>query len=133
MDEFIKKLIERMLTDKRVGRMSLEAIMDIAAQLAEEYNNGWIPCSERLPEEPQEGVVDFDTLEEYIVMIESAESPTVLFYAGDGEWCRDGIFYKVDMWQPLPEAYSPKEKSEIPNNSAEAWKQRTMSRFERVE
>ena len=30
-----------------------EECFEIVNQLAEEYNNGWIPCSERLPEESE--------------------------------------------------------------------------------
>lgn len=66
---------------------------------------GWIPVEERLPEEPEEGLVDMDSLEEYIVTISGATKPTVLFYAGDGEWYREGIFYSVDAWMPFPETF----------------------------
>ena len=81
-------------------------IAKIAVQeVAEEYKDGWIPCSERLPEEPEEGLTDLDECDEYIAMIENADIPTALNYAGNGEWYRDGEFYKVIAWQPLPEPY----------------------------
>lgn len=57
-----------------------------------------------LPPEPGNGACDMDDLEEYIVVIEGAEKATALFYAGDGEWCRDGAFYRVEKWMPFPEA-----------------------------
>jgi len=77
----------------------------------------WIPCSERLPEEPEERqafydkkrFVEMDKFPEYIVMIEHAEKPTVLQYIGGGEWYRDGIYYRVTAWQPLPQPYKPQE------------------------
>ena len=59
MKEFIDKLIGRLeelkteALDKWDGGASHRAYskaIDIANELAEEYNNGWIPCSERLPE-----------------------------------------------------------------------------------
>ena len=78
---------------------------EIVHEVAEEYNNGWIPCSERLPEEPEEGLTDLDECDEYIAMIENADIPTALNYAGNGEWYRDGEFYKVIAWQPLPKPY----------------------------
>ena len=78
---------------------------EIVHEVAEEYNNGWIPCSERLPEEPEEGLTDLDECDEYIAMIENADIPTALNYVGNGEWYRDGEFYKVIAWQPLPEPY----------------------------
>ena len=69
----------------------------------------WIPCSERLPEEPIpetfHGLVEMDSYPEYIVTIKGATEATVLKYAGNGEWYSDGIFYNVTAWQPLPEAY----------------------------
>lgn len=72
-------------------------------------NSGWIPVSERLPKEPEEGLTDIDECDEYIVMIEGADIPTALNYVGDGEWYRDGNYYKVIAWMPLPEPYTKGE------------------------
>jgi hypothetical protein len=70
---------------------------------------GWIPCNERLPEDPVPdafyGLSEMDTYPEYIVMIAGAQEPTFLKYAGSGEWYRDGNFYKVIAWMPLPAPY----------------------------
>jgi hypothetical protein len=66
---------------------------------------GWIPVSKQLPEEPPEGLTDLDDMPEYIVTIAGALESTTLQYMGDGEWCRDGVFYNVSAWMPLPEAY----------------------------
>lgn len=66
MKEFVEKLIERLEEEKNsanntymnfemnvdMGRVfGLEKSVEIVNQLAEEYNQGWILCSERLPEE----------------------------------------------------------------------------------
>ena len=75
-------------------------------------NDVWIPVEERLPEEPPEEVDDEDNLEEYIVMIEGAEKPTILRYAGDGTWWEDGTYYHVIAWRPMPEVYRPVDKTE---------------------
>lgn len=77
---------------------------------AREYLNqpkygDWILCSERLQEEPKNGLNNIDELQEYIVMIAGATVPTTLKYAGNGEWYADGLFYHVITWQPLPESY----------------------------
>lgn len=75
-------------------------------------NDGWILVEERMPEEPHEGV-DEDDLEEYIVMIDGAERPATLKYAGNGQWLETGnwweavTYYSVVAWQPLPEPYRP--------------------------
>ena len=66
MKEFIEKLIGRLeesvslpkmeRMESRVGKkqtqgfgLGVRSSVGIVNQLAEEYNNGWIPCSERIP------------------------------------------------------------------------------------
>lgn len=67
----------------------------------------WIPCSERLPEEPEGAVVVMEELEEYLVAVYGADKPTTLKYAGNGEWWDDFTegFYPVLAWQPMPDHY----------------------------
>lgn len=92
------------------GIYGLKEAIEIVNQVAEEYKDGWIPCSEKLPEEPERGMLDMENLPEYNVVIKGADKATSLHYAGDGEWY-DFIteaFYKVEVWRPLPE-YQPKE------------------------
>ena len=61
----------------------------------EEDNNGWIPCSERLPEEDGNYIVTFD--DGYI-----SSAP---FYDGNWElWCDSG---EPIAWQSLPDPYKP--------------------------
>ena len=74
-------------------------------------NDGWIPVEEDLPPEPPEYVDDEDDLKEYIVMIDGAERPTTLRYAGDGTWWEDGTYYHVIAWRPLPEPYRPERSN----------------------
>ena len=78
----------------------------------------WIPCSEKLPAEPDgnagcltaeelEQLIINDVLKEYLVTIYGSVSTTTLFYAGNGEWY-DPVtqeYYKVVAWMPMPEAY----------------------------
>ncbi|MDE5909841.1 MAG: DUF551 domain-containing protein [Lachnospiraceae bacterium] len=77
---------------------------------------GWITCSERLPEEPEELPTEDDSVErmildgefeEYIVTIYGAERATTLYYVGNGKWYDEvsSECYKVIAWQPLPESY----------------------------
>ena len=71
----------------------------IVQEVAEEYKGGWIPCSERLPEESGE----------YLTWVEYDGDR---FRAIDEIDC-DGIIkewncstdYKIIAWQPLPEPF----------------------------
>jgi hypothetical protein len=122
MKEFIEKLIgrlEEMQNDKYLNgvnrfapkeRRAIEAAIEIVKKSAEEYNNGWIPCSERLPE------------------IEGNTSDTVLvctidgfrhmaFWCADEKWryCESGMIKNpmewtvIIAWQPLPAPYKKGE------------------------
>ena len=86
-----------------------EAI-EIVKQEAERYNNGWIPCSERLPEEAFGCLVtvmdcnpstqtDFENILPYFVG-----------YDGDSWNDADGeeIPFEVLAWRKLPLPYQPK-------------------------
>ena len=73
MKEFVEKLNERLEENifvaelhgfgwdgQRVGNLlCLGDVKEIAEQLAEEHNNGWIPCSERLPENNRDVYVTY--------------------------------------------------------------------------
>ena len=83
----------------------VDDLIEIVKQEAEQYNNGWIPCSERLPEDG----------ETYLVT--NAESfGQCHTYKGwyDGKhkiWHMEGNFERkmnVVAWQPLPQPYQPK-------------------------
>lgn len=123
MKELVEKILER-FEDLREGLLTtnteynsnlIDAMMragQIVQEVASEYNNGYIPCSEMLPEEPKTtGYVEEDyfdgKLTEYIVMILGAKKPTTLYYAGDGHWydVASQEYYPVIAWQPLPEPY----------------------------
>ena len=72
-----------------------------------EFNNGWIPCSERLPEVP-EGTED-DDCPEFNVTIKGASRAATLRCSSDGTWFDEfGHVYPVIAWQPLPAPYQPK-------------------------
>ena len=64
----------------------------------------WIPCSERLPEVPED--TDDKDCPEFNVMIEGASIATTLKYSLDGAWFDDlGQVYEVIVWMPLPEPW----------------------------
>ena len=132
MKEFIEKLIGRLeeqaeqyrrrgfeheqkgysaMADKYYGKQcSYLHSIEIVNELAEEYINtstdtssGWIPCSERLPEEEDYYLV---TKEDDI-----AYSIDIALWNPHYHWSNNG-FHKADKviaWQPLPEPYQQKE------------------------
>ena len=53
----------------------------------------------------EQGECDLEELKEYNVTIKGATESTTVGYAGYGECVRDGIYYNVVAWQPLPDAY----------------------------
>lgn len=70
------------------------------AKMPKEYwNNGWIPCSERLPEEDKY-VLCQGNISIFIALVDSF----------DGEWRDDGHYRRINVkaWQPLPAPYQPK-------------------------
>ena len=115
MKEFINKLIER-LEEYPHGKYEDEygkgfsnginvAIKEVN-ELAEEYNNGWIACSERLPDEEEMKRAYCRNKRgcEFIVIIEGATRQTTLYRTLDGFWLDEhSQIYNVTDWQPLPE------------------------------
>jgi len=80
-------------------------VIEIVKQFAEEYKGGWIPCSEKMPEEPEENPeLDYKPLELYLVSIPGTKYPFRAFW--NGKFFTDG-WDKVDAvaWMPLPEPY----------------------------
>lgn len=73
--------------------------------------SGWIPCSERLPEEPEENkVFENKKLELYLVCEEHSDYPFRAFW--NGKFFTDGFRKcKVVAWMPLPEPYRESEES----------------------
>ena len=114
MNKAFEKILERLeeLHERYVNQygvvggdpmaFSVKECMLIAQEVAEEYNNGWIPCIERLPED--------DSI--CIVTVECPNNETVVDY---GWFDRKSVCWFVGMqefrtsnilaWQPLPEPY----------------------------
>lgn len=103
MNKLLDSLHEKILKSKFSEEVT-EAEIDALVE-AKEHNDGWIPCSERLPEKNGMYLV---TQKRYSLdtrrMIE-IETDYVQFSCG--EWCR-ARFLEVIAWQPLPTPYQPK-------------------------
>ena len=84
--------------------------IEIVKREAEQCNNGWIACSERLPEEAFGCLVTVMDCEPST----QTEFENILpyFVGYDGETWNDAdgeeIPFEVIAWQPLPQPYQPK-------------------------
>ena len=116
MKEFIEKLIGRLegesyLTtndDGETNKFSVQVvewkdIKKIVNQLAEEYNNGWIPVSSGNPKETGLYQVTVDDNDEPVITaMYLAEVDIWSYHAGYGN------YMKVLAWRSLPQPYQPK-------------------------
>ena len=98
---------EEYYTDNGECLISISEAIDIINQVEVEYNNGWIPCSERLPEDMQKCLVTariyftpdhVDETDNYIGVDFNTYSSRFGWLGGN----------EVIAWQPLPEPYTPK-------------------------
>ena len=111
----LEKILEEIRDNAKLGNMHLEAIRiekveEIIRSHMDEVpdnNAGWIPVSEKLPEEGQ------DVLAQFVVRIVSANNEVreavyihVLYYENGAWQSFAGVPNgKVEAWQPLPEPY----------------------------
>lgn len=97
VDMIIEDILSKYLgTPITAGTMNIPRVSKIVNQVDEEHNNGWIPCSERLPED---GTRVIACLKHGLV--------TELKYksAGVFEGINEYVAEVIDAWQPLPEPY----------------------------
>lgn len=119
MEKLVETLIGRLEElrkledDMIVGycQSTISKAIEIVNELTEEYNNGWIPCSERLPE-CENGC------ETKALLFQIKETDTIWCgYYGEGGKYRDKYFRPytnategfdardIIAWQPLPAPY----------------------------
>lgn len=102
------------------GNVVAQIVIDtdeLIEKIKEEYNiiDAWIPCSERLPNEDERirAYVRHVHASEFLVMIEGADMPTVLYLTWDNYWKDDSwTDYRVIAWMPLPEPYEEEKINE---------------------
>ena len=91
-------------TYEQVGD-ALDKAIEIVKQETEQYNNGWIPCSEKLPELRKDVLVTvkytgFMGMHGYWIKTGHMEA--------ENDWWGDCTGGEVIAWQPLPEPYRSK-------------------------
>ena len=83
-----------------------QIVQEVAEEFATDTNvgtNGWIPCSERLPEEEADVLLSLRSLDVYTGFRANAEG--CFYIDGDGY-----VEYEnVIAWMPLPEPYKESE------------------------
>ena len=100
--------------------IALNFAKQIVKEVAEEYNNGWIPCSERLPEERDwylavfeevdTGFIGLPYIAEYLMgkhTIFTTEDGWIIHNCTDREDVSSEYYKKLRCvaWQPLPKPY----------------------------
>ena len=110
--EKLEKLHERYINQYgAVGgnpmAFSVKECMEIVQEVAEEYNSGWISCSEWLPEEYGDYLVWWTdiTRKQYYEIVEYEPNNG---WIGEIPQAVEGI-YSVIAWQPLPEPFKEGE------------------------
>ena len=88
--------------------ISVNKAIEIVKQEAEKYNSGWIPCSERMPEETEK--LYLVTYKKFILgNFRYFMDIAYLSPLPDGtlEWVSEkaSVTRKVEAWQELPEEY----------------------------
>ena len=84
--------------------------IEIVKEVAEEYNGGWIPCNERLPDDDNYILISFENFSLPIVGRYEEDETGGAFYIGDeDETCISQDLF-VNAWQPLPEPYKERDE-----------------------
>ena len=113
MKEVFEKIVERLEEERHPEifggweTMRIDRAKEIVHEVAEEYgpdtnvgSNGWIPCSERLPEECIEVLVSVQEID--------GSTYTRTSWMQDGIWVikKTPLHPTVNAWMPLPESYN---------------------------
>ena len=121
MKEFVEKLIGRLEEESAYARYSVNTdgiksvptykAKEIVNQLAEEYNNGWVPCSERLPEENGKYIAYYHKWSDGNYLPKFDETEIRILRYRNNDWifptyvnteAEKDSHREVIAWQPLP-------------------------------
>ena len=91
------------IEEKRVD--TIKEMIEIVHEVAEEYKGGWIPCSERLPEEYT--VLCCDIYGETIVGHPYFDEVSDTNYSAESD---NEMMYNCVAWRPLPEPYKERDQ-----------------------
>ena len=128
IDKILKRIAEKRedyyLNDDVYDPIAIDALdfaCDVIEEEVKEYDNGWISCSERLPEEHDSIFAEYKGTNKWkeamfekisddvnvTVKYENGTVKTMTMHTIDGKWKIDSIVKcEVIAWQPLPPVYS---------------------------
>ena len=117
MEKAFENILEKLrnAVDKECASSVLKVrlcdAIEIVQEVAEEYNGGWIPCSDRLPEDAFGCLVTIIDCEPSTQTDFENILPYVVGYDGDSWNDADGnvIPFEVIAWQPLPEPFKERD------------------------
>ena len=107
----VNRLLDDIIKDKpkELGQlMAYNKAIEIVKQEADQYNNGWTPCSEQLPKEDEKVYISTKTERVYVGVYTKRYG----FEKREGFICDDGFMWMNTAlaWKPyvLPDPYKPK-------------------------
>ena len=110
MNKAFEKILERLEKERRIllennmhQAIALNFAKGIVQEVAEEYNGGWIACSERLPDVEADVLLSLRSLDVHTGFMSNTEG---YFYV-DGEGYVE--FENVLAWQPLQEPFKERD------------------------
>ena len=97
-----EQIKEKCLKNSQIGRSSFAEFLKILDEVEKEQSNGWVPCSERLPEKKGD----------YLVTCNDGKVRVWWFVVADDFKCwLEGVGnLKPIAWMPLPEPYKEDEE-----------------------
>ena len=112
------------LVSTRIWNKALHKAKQIVQEVAKEYNGGWIPCSDRLPEERDwclavfeevdTGFIGLPYIAEYLMgkhTISTTEDGWIIHNCTDREDVSSEYYKKLRCvaWQPLPKPFKERD------------------------
>ena len=116
MNKAFEKILERLEEDARFYNSASDVDQNIRSgliiakeavqEVAEEYNNGWVSCSEKLPDVRQDVLVTvkytgFMGMHGYWIKTGHMEA--------ENDWWGDCAGGEVIAWQPLPKPFKERD------------------------